>query len=263
MADLYKTVAFLDFLGFRNFIENTPLIKLVEKYQRVISIADSLNRNLPNDKRPTIFPNLKTNDPYCRKKVFSDSIILISNNDSLESSLMLLIYTWKIMRACLATNMPLRGGIVFGEFFMDEKQDIFLGKALTNAYELESKQNWIGISIDESVEKRFNKIFTYQDIPLFQNVFLKYDVPLKDGSAKQMRTINWRFNYVVEKGTKSLMPISNNSNVNEKITNTLKYAKYVVKSGEVYTSKDIVSPVEFSVFWVGSNEPPFKHGDEY
>ncbi len=258
-----KTVSFLDFLGFKNHINNTPLLELAKKYQQVIINADAMNRKFQTDLRPSLFTQLKHNDTFCWKKIFSDSIILVSKDNSVESCLMLLLYTWKIMQACLASKMPVRGGIVNDEFFMDKEHDIFLGKALTKAYELENQQDWIGISIDDSINKRFQNIFSFKDIPYWDNVFLFYDVPLKNGLTKRMRTINWRFNFVVDKGTKSLFPSSADIRVQKKINNTLDYAKYVVNSGAVYTNDNNNVPIEFSVFWVGATQPPFSHGDEY
>jgi hypothetical protein len=37
-------------------------------------------------------------------------------------------------------QMPFRGGIAYDEMFVDEEKEIFLGRALTKAYELEGAQ---------------------------------------------------------------------------------------------------------------------------
>jgi len=40
----------------------------------------------------------------------------------------------------LSMQMPFRGGIAYDEMFVDEEKEIFLGRALTKAYELEGAQ---------------------------------------------------------------------------------------------------------------------------
>ncbi|MGQ0518579.1 hypothetical protein ACT453_55425, partial [Bacillus sp. D-CC] len=80
------------------------------------------------------------------KNVFSDSIILVSEDDNRESVLKLLVYTWRLTQMFMGMGMPVRGGISFGEFYINENSNVFLGEALTNAYLLESKQQWAGVS---------------------------------------------------------------------------------------------------------------------
>lgn len=258
-----RTVAFLDMLGFKHLLSTESISSVAEKYSRLINTTNIFNRNFfAEHSEPSLFETPIGEEGYCIKRIFSDSIILVSHDDTEESCLKLVIYVWKLMQASLSMGMPFRGGISYDEMYVDEFQEIFLGRALTKAYELEGAQEWIGVAINEEIEKQFPTLFTNAKTPFLDNIFLKYPVPFKGGSTRNLRTINWRFNLIVEKGTRSLMPISNDKNVIKKIENTLAYTKSIIDSGAIYLSDQASAPIEVRSFWCGGKEPPFPHGDD-
>ena len=251
-----KTVVFFDILGFKSMIEKYSLEELSEKYERLIDKTNGLLFPLKLEvKVPKLFPDHPENKPWCYKQIFSDSIILISETDTGESCLKLLIYSWRLVQACVVSNMPVRGGIAFGDLYMNLRKNIVLGEGLTRAYELEKRQNWIGVAIDNSVGNKFQKLFKMFKDPtsIFSPLFFQYDVPFKDGTSERLHTLNWRLNLIVEKGTRSLFPRQNDEKVMEKIANTLEYAKSVVESGKVYDYSEEL-PVELRAFFHGSRK---------
>ncbi|MDH2916961.1 MAG: hypothetical protein PXX77_08815 [Gallionella sp.] len=260
-----RTVAFLDILGFRQMVMNTPLSELVEKYERQIANAESMRHPLfEKSEVPMLFSEHPAHTPLCEQYIFSDSIILVSTDNQAISALKLLIHAWRLSQAFIAYKMPLRGGIAFGELYSNPLRHICVGKALTVAYELEKIQAWIGVSIDQSVEDAFPELFL-ADVTkagLMDDLFLRYKVPMKDGTSKVHRTLNWRFNLIVEKGTRSLFVNSDATDVRQKVANTLDYAETVVRSGRVYVADQSKLPVELRSMWIGGKEPPFKHGDD-
>lgn len=260
-----RTIALFDILGFKALVKKYPIDKLAKKYKLLIGQTEGLNRPLIKDKDiPSLFPNHPKNRPWCIKYIFSDTIILISENSGGVGCLKLLVYGWRLSQLCIVNKMPLRGGIFYGDIYIDPHKDIVLGRGLIDAYELEKKQNWIGVAIDESVEKAFPDLFKIINDPssVFNPLFLKYEVPFKDGSSKRLHTLNWRLNLVVEKGTRSLFDKKTDKSINEKIFNTLKYAKKVIASGQVYDDREDL-PVELRTFFRGSKKNmPFKHGDD-
>jgi hypothetical protein len=259
-----RTVAFLDILGFGEMVNETPINELSKKYEYLIDTLEHLIRPLfaTND-HPTLFPDHPTHSPWCIKNIFSDSIILISLDESLMSCLKLLIYSWRLTQVCLSARMPVRGAITFGEIYINQNKNITLGKALTRAYKLEKKQQWIGVSLDENMENLLPELFhQIRDIPILSDIFLRYEVPFKEDKRKLLHTLNWRWNMIVESGTRSLFSDSNDKNIKEKVSNTLDYAKTVVDSGQIHVKDEDNLPIELRSFWVGNSEPPFKHGDD-
>lgn len=260
-----KTVAFLDILGFKQMIKNESLSELAKKYEKTIGTTGALNKPLfPESDVPTLFQDHFKDTPWCNSYIFSDSIILISNDENYQSCLKLLVYSWRFTQVLLAAGMPVRGAITFGEIYENVSNGIVLGLALTEAYELEQKQQWIGVAIDSSTELAYPGLFSAikSEKEILKNIFLRYPVPFKDGTTKILHTLNWRFNLIVEKGTRSLFSDQPNAEVDEKIQNTLRYAKKVIDSGKVYVQDQSSLPVELRSFYVGSKEPPFPHGDD-
>lgn len=260
-----RTVAFLDIHGFRAKLYDTPLLELAKSYERQILESQFINRPLdPTGKTPTLFIDHPNNVPWCSQYVFSDSIILISHDEDIMSCLKLLVYAWRLSQKFMAFGMPLRGSVVYGEMYANPNLNVFLGKALAKAYELEGSQNWIGVAIDTTVMERFHAFFETIDKkenPILNDLLFEYPVPFKDGTTKQLRTLNWRWNLIVEKGTRSLFSNSDDLRIVEKISNTLKYAEAVVQTGRLYVKDQSNLPAELRSFYIGAKEPPFKHGD--
>lgn len=259
-----RTVAFLDILGFREAVLNTPLSELAAKYERRIAEADAMNHQIGvTTSGPSLFPTHPPNTPLCQRFVFSDSIILVSIDDQAISTLKLLVYAWRLSQAFIAFQMPLRGGIAFGELYSNPLKNICLGQALTTAYELEQAQAWIGVAVHPSVQEKFPEILSPNEAPrgLLDDIFLKYPVPMKDGPPQHLRTLNWRFNLIVEKGTRSLFVNDGPQQVMQKVENTLKYAEAIVRSGRIYVAEQSSLPAELRSMWIGDKEPPFPHGN--
>lgn len=260
-----RTVAFIDILGFRALIENKPLQELAKDYDNMVGATNAMNRPFQSDTSvPTLFPEHHKSDSWCQRYIFSDSIILISNSNDDMSCLKLLVYAWRLLQSLLAMKLPARGAVYFGEMYENRERNVVLGKALTGAHSLEQKQQWIGIAIDKTVEEAFPTLFSLfkPNETLLSQVFFLYPVPFKDGTKRPLHTINWRFNFIVEKGTRSLFSQSEDTAIREKIQNTLDYAKAIIDSGKIYVSEQENLPVELRSFYVGESEPAFPHGDD-
>ncbi len=260
------TVAFLDVLGFRSKIERIPLASLADSYERAIKLARSLNKKFStSDSANTLFPNHPIGERWCNRQVLSDAIILVSLDNSAESALKLMLYARTLVQVLLTLGFPIRGGISHGELYRNPNSRLILGKALTSAYEFETTQEWMGVAIDNSVEKKFPELFTKASDPnnLLSCFFPKYPVPLKNDSSKNYHILNWRFNMIIEEGTRSLLEKAKLNEIERKFDNTLEYLTWVRRSGAVYIKEGVNRPMEMAAFFVGAHKPPFDHGDEY
>lgn len=277
-----RAVAFLDILGFREKIDTLPLDKLASDYERVVEHIRSLNRPFGvTPAVPSLFPNAVPNERWCIQYIFSDSIVLIALGDDDESFLKLLVYVWRLTQALLAFGMHPRGAVAFGEMHVNERQGIFLGKALTEAYTLEQRQDWIGVALASSVEDRYGLLIQPIASPSnAQPTFLvRHVVPLKRTSGalinwvlglfpstrydlRSFIVINWRWNLVAKSGSRALLPMSTKRAVRAKVANTIAYLKRIVASGALYPLDQNRVPAELRTFYIGDSEPPFKHGDD-
>jgi len=261
-----RSVAFLDVLGFRRLVETTPADDLGNKFVKLTDVLfQHLNKPMvPNHQSPRLFPEHAPGLLWCTSHVFSDSMILISHDDSESDCLKLLVFVLRAMQVMIASNLPVRGAAAFGEMFVDLDRRLFLGRALTTAYDPEQRQDWIGVTVDESVPSAFPSICAGKNAPILEALFPKYEVPLKSGTASSFRTVNWRWNLVVEKGIRSLFHLPSDWAERRKVLNTLEYARFVRSAGLAYPENDENVPLEVRAFFVGAGPPPprYQHGDE-
>jgi hypothetical protein len=200
----------------------------------------ALNRPLGFKDELTLFPGRSPSDSWCISHTFSDSIILISHNDTEAAALALLVYAWRARQLLLAAGLAVRGAVTHGSMYVDMEHSLFLGKALTDAYGLEQIQDWIGVAIDPSVSQRFPDLLE-TDIPtprLGKCLFPRYDVPIKGGTVRSMHTLNWRWNLVAEVGTKKLFNDAGEESAISKIGRGLAYALEMRTSDRAYPARD-------------------------
>ena len=89
---------------------------------------------------------------------------------------------------------------------------------------------------------------------------------MKFGDVKEQYTINWRWNLVVEKGTKSLLGNPLEWSAKNKVENTLIYAKYIRDNKLTYPADSSACPIQIRSMFVAAGPPRDvmpDHGDEY
>ena len=215
-----RTVAVLDVLGFKGLIESAPLPSLAQRYEAALEGSTHFleagdDSNEPLELRRAV---------VCDRFVFSDTIILVSIDDGEAAAEDVLFCAWRTCQFFIGAGMPLRGAVAFGEMHADRSRQVFLGKALTRAHALEQRQQWIGAAIDPSLVAEFPNLFPDDAENYMTGVVPPYKVPMKDGLHESLRTINWRAQFVVEKGIRSLFRVSDDASVSAKVANTLAYA---------------------------------------
>lgn len=264
-----RAVAFIDVLGFKQKIGEQSAAELGKKYKRAIRYAlEKYSVNADFSKEPAFFPGMSGDDEYCISYVFSDSIILASFDDTEENCLKLLVFTYKLARTMMAQGFLVRGGVSYGDMFIDLEDSVFVGAALTQAYELEMIQEWAGITIHDNVSNAFPNIFndTHEFAGYLNCLFVKYPVPMKRGEVKELYTINWRWNLVVQKGTASLLGAPKEWGAKTKIDNTLEYAKFIRNNPLAYPVDGASCPIEIRTMYIAEGPPGERmpgHGDEY
>ena len=255
-----RAVAYFDILGFKAKIDGMPLEDLSEKYEKLITHTNG---------QFTLEGEKLVSKQVCIRYIFSDSIFLIAEEDSEESFEDLITYAWRMMQIAIASGLPLRGAISYGDIYANLNRNIFLGKSITDAVILEGKQNWIGAVVEDSAIERYGTVFAegHPSYPLLNLLLPVYCVPLKDGTQKEYHVINWRQNMASEIGIKPLFQNEPYSDaVQEKINNTLCFSKAIVDSKHAYFI-DTVVPVRYRKLYVTKNPPNdntrFINGDEY
>jgi len=186
--DKKHLIAVCDILGFRSLFDS-KMFSLNWLYNRMGHISSSIGHSVYKDFDPPP-KNLKDLRRICKIGVawFSDTVLLFTKEDTDEQVVELI----NCVGYLISDNMKfketrLRAGVAYGEAMMDYKNDIYLGKALIEAYELEQKQKWAGGAITKSAERRIMPIQN----ELIHNWLIKYDVPIEDNESAKLYAINW------------------------------------------------------------------------
>lgn len=188
-----KFIAFFDVLGFKNLVDKNShetLMNIYEGalYDTVVQISQT-GIDLYKDDSTAVksLENIK-------KYIISDSIILIQNDFSHRGFFFLILQCRVLLTVCMNEGIPLRGAISLGPVsILENFGTTIVGKGLTNAYMLESIQNWSGAIIDDSCfqihpgDEAFLEIMNNHDNPLV----VDYEVPTKNSEIRKYRVINW------------------------------------------------------------------------
>lgn len=139
-----RYLLFIDLLGFTNLVKTRDVL---EVYQII------------NDAMMSFKEWERINDSF-GVLYFSDSFIFYQKEAGYHDAYFLDIYAigGLILSALLSKEIPARGVISYGEFFVDNAssdQKIYFGNALLEAFEHEKESNWIGIKILESAWKPY------------------------------------------------------------------------------------------------------------
>jgi hypothetical protein len=187
--------------------------------------------------------------------VISDSIILTSQDDSIDAHFALFALTWKILQSSIMHKLPIRGAISYGDLYLNDVKNIVVGNPLKEAYELEGQCDWIGICLHAHTEPIILKIIEELNCQTLFDIWLPiYDIPLKDARKRPLRAINWRMNITFEKGvTAYLNPDTSPEDSKQKYLNSLEFSYFCRNRGAYINWEDM--PGYFNTIQVSENPP--------
>ncbi|MFH2045988.1 MAG: hypothetical protein ABIK92_12670 [Pseudomonadota bacterium] len=142
-----RYLLFLDLLGFSKLVEN-------KSPQEVYDVIDSALRS---------FSRWEELNRQFKTIYFSDTFLFYQDPKGYGDWAFLDIYAIgaMLLSALLAKGITARGSITFGEFEVkadsSNKHQLYFGKALIEAYEAERREQWIGITIQPSAWKIYER----------------------------------------------------------------------------------------------------------
>jgi hypothetical protein len=232
--------AFLDVLGFKELVLNNTHSDLNEIFSSAISgTIDAIEKI-----------SFETFDKFNMKEsqsflMVSDSIIIWTNDLSEKSFLGITLATSQLAALCMNRGIPLRGGISTGDISVarsGSSMNVF-GNSIVNAYELENKQEWSGVIVDDAcIDLEHIKKSEELKTLLENRVIVNYEVPMKSGKIRPYYVANWTHmfherNYpsdVIETSFGSHNKGTDNWGVKTKMNNTIAFYN---KEGEYFKKR--------------------------
>ena len=186
-------IAVCDILGFSKLIESNPLDKVVDHalgwFRK--ALHHSIHKNGFPEKVPQAIDLEGHKD--IGVALFSDTIFLYTLRDD-DEAVRQLINTvgWLIFETILG-GTRIRGGVSYGEAFIDKENAIFVGSPIIEAYRLEQSQQWAGAALTHAARER---IPTYVRSGEYADWWvIPYDIPLKNDLTFETLAINWTWGF--------------------------------------------------------------------
>lgn len=210
-------VAFLDILGFSNFVRQNSHEDVVAIYQTFFrpsidfSLAEVAEQRIDDSlwlKSITDSENYEDLAPKLDNVILncmtiSDSIVLTTSGAELRDLLTLIATVRNFMAKSLYFGFPLRGAIAEGMLTLDcdtysSTSNVIhhqmLGLSVVEAVSLEKRQNWSGCALHSSVAHKLGP----RIMRLEPTMIAFYDVPMKgkvnkagDNLSALMPVVNW------------------------------------------------------------------------
>lgn len=175
-----RFIAFLDILGFtERVLRDTP--EKIHDMMKSFSLPIKVLRNEYKKKR--VFSN-----SIIRPVMFSDSVLLISRDNTFVSAKNLIIAVQMVLTNALLSGIPIKGAIAFGSFTADFPKSIYFGKPLIDAYRLQDELELYGVILHHTAESRFKE---KNYINKLENGFIyEFPTPLEKGKVKHY-LVDW------------------------------------------------------------------------
>jgi hypothetical protein len=205
LLNRHYTMALCDILGFSELIKTQPLDTVIDKH--LPSFQQALHGAIHGtDAPPGTLPSLEKLRDQTRLGIgwFSDTVLLYTLEDEDENVKMLIrAVGYLLFRTMIRGWTRIRGAIAHGEAYIDEKDSIFVGKPIVEAYNLEKVQQWSGCALTDSAADRVRDMVReveqqaqrLQQSPryILPDLWLtSYAVPLKGNLAtKELFAVDW------------------------------------------------------------------------
>lgn len=186
-------IAYLDILGFKQFIQNNSKEYVKRNMHNLNREVERAGTNVLREARPGLaVPDLEHARVNCLQ--VSDSVMFWTKDDSEDSFRALFKTVYKFLAETLLTTFPFRGCITHGDiefqpFSINTANGLtynnasLYGEALISAYESAENQDWAGSFVHQrAVEVVGPEVI---DKLIQSGHLIQYPVPLKDDTEKE------------------------------------------------------------------------------
>lgn len=186
-------IAICDILGFSKLFSDNSQVDLDIILERYLGfLRKSVLHSSSKKEFPNVTPTLSEIRKYSELGIawFSDTILFYTKTDT-ENDCRRLLQTigWLLFENMFSLNTRLRVGISYGEAFMDELNETYIGEPIVEAYQLEKRQKWSGGALTKKVEERFGNYLARLN-PM-ESWVIPFTVPMENGFTERLLAINW------------------------------------------------------------------------
>jgi len=184
-------IAFLDILGYANFLENNEPEEAAKVILNILLTAPDKMRAL-NVKIYNEDIEIKTHVEEQLKRfkwlIFSDSILVAfpytrtaTDDTKAHEWMYFLLFISTLYRHLFDNGLPIRGAVTFGNFFI--KGQCFAGRTIINAYKMASTLDLAAIALDKQASDELLGLMKKSNMNTAMECVTEYAIPLKDGTS--------------------------------------------------------------------------------
>ncbi len=225
-----RFVAFLDIMGFKERLQrdgDDKVKKMLESLLPTIDYVETMAKYASTNKA----------GPAIKHIIFSDSIIVVSNDKSQQAFNWIIFDTKLIIYNAIIQSIPIKGAIAFGMQTADFTKSLHFGRPLIDAHELQNELQLYGIVLHHTCEKYLNDpdFIKKSSVKRLSDIDItNYLVPMKSGKISHY-LVNWVSLYETDRipMNEEKDPINDVSNLYNIVSgkpriyvdNTLKYVR--------------------------------------
>ena len=172
-----RYIGMFDILGFRAALEESGAAGLIGRLQ---ALFERIRADMRWEARAVTFSDtvLLFSRPLC------SSPIDLHMRAARREAEGFLRYCAFLQADSIEVGLPLRGAVAYGDCVCIPSRGVFFGPAIVDAYELESRQDWIGVALHESC-------WTLGSPQQFGPVVVRASVPLKQSGGVEGWSLAW------------------------------------------------------------------------
>jgi hypothetical protein len=193
-----RFIGYFDIMGFKEYVFRNSHDRILSQMVKIKHTLDDIyefeQEKFINDFLPTYRqPSPAFDHSMILYAFFSDSIILVTIDDSYDSADQLLRASSYFLAKCLESGIPIKGALSYGTFTSDFDKSIHFGKPLVDAYLLANDLGFYGAVLHDTMEAflREKKMLNYS------NDIILYNAPFKGKGRIRHYVINWLVAYDV------------------------------------------------------------------
>jgi hypothetical protein len=216
-----RFVAFLDIMGFKDLVSRQPHSVVYDKlnlFYSFIKPIEDLARNETNS-------DLASQQRKVRMVIFSDSIMLVSRDETEESANQILSDISYVTMCAIEAKIPLTGAIAYGKQTADFPISLHFGQPLIDAYELQKQLQLYGTVLHHTTEQYLAELDILKKLEN-ERIFM-YAVPMKTGKIRHY-IVDWGQLYPKLATEFSQLYLSVSGKPRQYVDNTLEFVKWVI-----------------------------------
>jgi hypothetical protein len=178
----FGAIVLADVLGTKGKWQRRNALELMIEYKELLKDVKDVIKQMESLSQSTnafIFPEIFT---------ISDTIIAIFRGSEKYALYYASLWSTYLISIGINNKIPFRGGLGYGEIFLDRSINLFMGSTIDEVAEWHDKGQIIGIYATPSA--LFHNYVDYKG-PFGENTFVKYTIKLKNSFNYDTWITNW------------------------------------------------------------------------